>query len=137
MYKEEESIKKLIEASKVKAPENLKYRIMNQIESEKTITPQHTPIKSTPNRESGSVLRDLGSIFGTMYSVLAVMILGAYLMQGKDFLLSPQFMGALIYVASIFSLFWLISRVDANIKERKSKRLASDRKNETRTNSSD
>lgn len=34
----EEIIKKMIESSKIKAPENLKYRIMHQIETEKAFS---------------------------------------------------------------------------------------------------
>lgn len=113
--KEDEKIRQMLLSVKMDAPENLKHRIMQQIETEKALTPQKIKAK----KETGSVLIELGTIFGTMYAVLAAMIAGVYFLFGKEFLFSAQFLGAMILVASIFSLLWLISRLDAHIREKK------------------
>ena len=77
------------------------------------------PKKGKPIKESGNVLKEMGSLFGTMYAVLAAMIAGVYFLFGKEFLLSPQFIGTVILIASVFSLLWLISRLDSYLKEKK------------------
>jgi uncharacterized membrane protein YgcG len=112
---DEEIIRKMMQPEMKKAPENLKYRIMHQINTEKALTPQ----KKKPGKESGNLLREMGAIFGSMYAVLSAMVIGAYLLQGKDFLLTPQFIGPVVLVASVFSLFWLMTRLDAYLKIRK------------------
>ena len=70
--KEDEKIGQIISSAKMKAPENLKYRIMHQIETESVLSGDKNIKKKSANRENESVLRDLGSIFGTMYAVFAV-----------------------------------------------------------------
>ncbi|MBP6175618.1 MAG: hypothetical protein KA433_04920 [Fermentimonas sp.] len=116
----EEIIKKMIESSKIKAPENLKYRIMHQIETEKAFSTQKINEQASDKKATGNVLKDLASIFGTMYAVLAVIIATAYFIKGSEFLFSIQFWGSIVFVASIFSLLWLISRLDANLREKRS-----------------
>ncbi len=59
-------IRRMLQSSKLSAPENLKHRIMHQIESEKALTPKRMKLK----RESTSMLKDFRSIFGTMYLLL-------------------------------------------------------------------
>ena len=112
---EEMIIRQLMQSEMKKAPENLKFRIMHQIETRKALTPQ----KTKPKKVSGNVVREMGAIFGTMYAVLAAMVIGAYLLQGEDFLLTPQFIGPVVLVASVFSLFWLMTRLEAKLKARK------------------
>jgi superoxide dismutase len=112
---QEEIIRQMMQSEMKKAPENLKFRIMHHSETEKALTPQ----KKKPGKESGKLLREMGSIFGSMYALLAAMVIGAYLLQGKDFLLTPQFIGPVVLVASVFSLFWLMTRLDDYLKERR------------------
>lgn len=105
----------MLQDAKEKAPENLKYRIMHQIEAERAVAPR----KVEKARESGNLFKELGSIFGTMYAVLGVMIAAAYFLVGKDFLLSPQFIGAAVFVAFVFSMLWMISRLDEHVQEKR------------------
>jgi len=112
---EEKIIRQMMQSEMKKAPENLQFRIMHHIETEKALTPK----KKKPKKASDSLLREMGAIFGTMYAVLATMVIGAYLLQGKDFLLTPQFIGPVVLVASVFSLFWLMTRLEAFLKARK------------------
>ena len=116
----EEIIKKMIESSKIKAPENLKYRIMHQIETEKAFSTQKINEPASDKKATGNVLKDLASIFGSMYAVLDVILAKAFFIRGSEFLFSIQFWGSIVFVASIFSLLWLISRLDANLKEKRS-----------------
>lgn len=112
---EEYIIREMIQSAKRKAPENLKYRIMQQIETEKALT----PVKINSRKEPGNILKEFGSIFGTMYAVLAVMIGATYFVFGQEYLLSPQFLGAALLVASAFSLLWLITRIDSHLRKKK------------------
>lgn len=117
-YNKDDSFRELIETSKIKASENLKYRIMHHIETEEVFKQQKSNNQISQKRDSGNVIQDLTTIFGTMYAVLAVMISVAYFLQGDKILKSSQFWGAIILVGFIFSLLWLISRIDANMKEK-------------------
>ena len=113
--KKEDKLRQILSSTKINAPENLEHRIMRQIESENALIPRN----GKQIKESGNLLKEMGSIFGIMYAVLAVMIAGVYFLFGKEFLFTPQFVGAVILVASIFSLLWLISRLDSHLKEKK------------------
>ncbi len=117
-YNKDDSFRELIETSKIKASENLRYRIMHQIETEEVLKRQKSNNQISQKRDSGNVIQDLTTIFGTMYAVLAVMISVAYFLQGDKILKSSQFWGTIILVGFIFSLLWLISRIDANMKEK-------------------
>ncbi len=105
----------MMQGAKEKASENLKYRVMRQIEAEEAVAPR----KFKASKEPGNVIRELGSIFGTMYAVLAVMIVAAYFIFGKEFLLSSEFIGASAFVAFVFSMLWLISQIDRRLRSRK------------------
>lgn len=113
--REDEKLRHILSSTKIEAPENLKHRIMRQIEAEHSLVPG----KGKPIKESGNILKEMGTLFGTMYAVLAVLISGAWFLFGKEFLLSPQFVGTVVLVASIFSLLWLISRLDSHLREKR------------------
>lgn len=113
--KEDEKFRQILASAKVEAPENLRHRIMQQIETEKALSPHSTKRK----KERENMLREMAVIFGTMYAILAAMVAGVYFLLGKDFLLSPRFIGAAVLVGSIFSLLWLISRLDSHLRESK------------------
>ena len=113
--KEDEKFRQILASAKVEAPENLRHRIMQQIETEKALSSHSTKRK----KERENMLREMAVIFGTMYAILAAMVTGVYFLLGKDFLLSPRFIGSAILVGSIFSLLWLISRLDSHLRESK------------------
>jgi type II secretory pathway component PulF len=125
--KDDDRIRQIISSTKMKAPDNLKYRIMHQLEYEKTLTPQNNSQNKASRKENGSVLKDLVTIFGAMYAVLAGMTIVAYFVQGKLFYQSIEFLGSVSFVAFVFSLFWLISRLDAHLKGKKKYKLNSDK----------
>ncbi len=113
-----EAMRVLMQGAKMKAPGQLKYRIMHQLEAEKAITPR----AKKGSEESGSVLRDLGTIFGIMYALLTVMVVVAYILFGGQFLFSTEFVGATLLVVFVFSMLWLIAQLDRRVQA-KSKRL--------------
>jgi hypothetical protein len=108
-------IKQMIQSTKQQASENLKYRIMRQVETEYALTPKKVKAK----KETTNVLREFGTIFGLMYGVLALIIGGAFVLGGTELLLSPQFIQTILLVAFVFSLFWLISQLDAYLMRKK------------------
>ena len=123
--KEEEKIGQLISSAKMKAPENLKYRIMHQIEYESVLSGDKNNKKNSANRENGSVIRDLGSIFGSMYAVFAVIAIVSYYILGAEFYQSAEFWGSIALVAVVFSFFWLFTRIDAHVKEKEQRKTLS------------
>lgn len=124
--KEDDKIRRMISPTKMKAPENLKHRIMHQIEYEKALTPEKNLSGKSSRKENGNILRDMGSIFGTMYAIIAIMAIVAYLLQGAMFYQSIEFWGAVIFVAFVFSFFWLISRLDIHLKQKRNNKYLSD-----------
>ncbi|HPB56929.1 MAG TPA: hypothetical protein PLL49_00265 [Bacteroidales bacterium] len=111
---EDELIRQLIRSAKEQAPENLKYRIMQQINTENALTPKPAPIK----KRTENVLRDFINIFGTMYALLALLTGIAYLSKDENFLLSPEFLGVVLLVTVVASTFWFFTRLDAKIRQK-------------------
>lgn len=122
--KEDDELRQMISSTKMKASENLKYRIMHQIEYEGALSHQESLNSKSAKRESGNVLRELGSIFGTMYAVIILMTIAAYFIQGAEFHQSIEYWGAIILVGVIFSFFWLFSRIDTHFKDIRKKKHA-------------
>lgn len=112
---QDEIIRQMMQSTKMQASENLKHRIMHQIETENALVPKKAKSKK---RKSETVLRDFIGIFGVMYAVLALIFGGAYLLKGKDFLLSTHFIGTMGVVVFAFVLFWLITRLDERMREK-------------------
>ena len=113
--KDDEVIRQLMQASKKEAPENLKYRIMNQIETEAALTRKQQPAaKPTTNP-----LRSFWAVFGIMYIVIILLSAHAYFTKGADYLLSGPFIGTIALISGVFSLFWLTTKVDEWYRDRK------------------
>ena len=98
---------------------------MHQIEYESVLSGDKNIKKKSANRENGSVLRDLGSIFGTMYAVFAVIAIVSYYILGAEFYQSAEFWGSIALVAVVFSFFWLFTRIDAHVKEKEQRKTLS------------
>lgn len=120
--KDDAIVRRLMESAKKAAPENLKYRIMHQVETEQALTRKNIPVQT----EAPNVLKDFLSIFGGMYAVLAILAGGTYFTSGKEAILAPQFLWMAILVAFIFSIFWLITSIDASIRIKKRKNISGD-----------
>lgn len=98
--------------AKMKAPKRIKYRVMYQLEAEKAVAPR----SKRRSEESGSVLRDLGTIFGTMYALLAGMAVVVYILFGGHFLLSTEFIETTLLVVFVFGMLWLIAQLDRRVQ---------------------
>lgn len=117
---EEEQMRELIRYGKTPAPENLKYRIMQQIQMEQALkSRQEFPTQ----RRRENIWGEFKTIFGIMYAVLAVIVAGTFFLKGKEFFLSTQFWNIVIVVASVFSIFWMITCLDSHLREKKEKKL--------------
>lgn len=117
IHTDDELIRQLMQSAKKQAPENLKYRIMQQIETESTLT--RKPISAS--KREGFVLKDFIGIFSTMYIVLGIFIVGSILLKGKAVLTSSGFIWMIVLISSVFSLFWLMTRVDERLRKRRNK----------------
>lgn len=114
MDNEDALIRSLLQTNRQQAPANLKYRILQQIETEKAIISD----KPLPQKASRNVMREFFTIFGIMYAALALLIGTAYLTGGYALIRSSQFIWTIILVAFIFSLIWLMIGLDAFLRER-------------------
>ena len=101
----DDPLKDLLSGTRLKAGENLKYRIMQQIETEKALSPRKIK-SSTPS------IGSMFSIFGVMYLLIAIIGGGVYLTGGQEALKSATFFLPIMLVASVCSLFWMISVYD-------------------------
>lgn len=109
---EEQMMRTLMQDAKMKAPKRIKYRVMYQLEAEKAVAPR----SKRRSEESGSVLRDLGTIFGTMYALLAGMAVVVYILFGGHFLLSTEFIETTLLVVFVFGMLWLIAQLDRRVQ---------------------
>lgn len=104
---QDDKIRELLSGTKMKAGENLKYRIMHQIETEQALTRQKKKVAS-----SNPFIGNMIAIFGVMYALIVMVALGAYLIGGKDALESLQFIAPVVLIASACGIFWMISMYD-------------------------
>ena len=112
--KDDALIRSLLQTNRQQAPDNLKYRILQQIETEKAMTSD----KPLPTKAQRNVVREFVTIFGIMYAALAFLIGAAYLIGGSALIQSTLFFWTIILVAFIFSMIWLITCLDAFLHER-------------------
>lgn len=117
---EDELMHELVRYGKTSAPENLEYRIMQQIQTEQALKRGQEYV---PPKRQENIWGEFKTIFGIMYAVLAAIAAGAFFISGKDFLLSSQFWNIVIVVASVFSIFWMITRLDSYLRGKKEKKL--------------
>ncbi len=108
-------IRRMLQSSKLSAPENLKHRIMHQIESEKVLTPK----RINPKRESIGMLTDFKSIFGTMYLLLFGLSVFTVIFGGTEALASTQFILLASLVSVVFVSFWGLTKLDVYLREKR------------------
>ena len=105
--KQDDMIKDIISLSKVKAGENLKFRIMQQIETESVF--------SAKKVKSGSLVPLINNsflIFGVMYALIVLTVICVFLVGGLESLKSLTFFAPIIMISIVCSMFWLISIYD-------------------------
>ncbi|MDR2953900.1 MAG: hypothetical protein LBV43_02330 [Prevotella sp.] len=102
---QDEKFRELFSGTKIGASENLKFRIMHQIEAEKALS-------SKKRTNVQPLISNMLSIFGVMYLLIAVVGLTIYLNGGKSALESVTFFIPVILIASVCGMFWMISIYD-------------------------
>lgn len=116
--KNEDQLRSLFSETKDHASENLKYRIMQQIQTEAALSR-----KITENK--GSVFSAILPVLGIMYLIVAVILLIVYLVYGSEALYSSTVYVPVLSVASVCSIYLLISAFDEKrrieLKSKKSK----------------
>lgn len=95
----------LLSGSKLEASENLKFRVMQQIKTEKSLSKQRISKNSLGFASTLSIL-------GVMYALIAIVGITIYYTEGVNALLSSSFYMPLILIASVCSVFLLISTLD-------------------------
>ena len=110
-------IKSMMEQTKKEPSQNLSYRIMHQIETERVLAGN----KKQLSKDKGDVLIDLRNIFGLMYLVLLITGISFYLQGGKEALFTETFLWTCVTISSVFSIFFLISTADNLLRKRKTK----------------
>jgi hypothetical protein len=113
--KEEQWLGQLMSGTKLQASDNLKYRIMQQIETEKSLSRQN-------GQGSFSPLRSMFSVFGVVYLVLIALVAGIYFILGKDALVSSTTCLAVLMITFVGGLFWMFSIFDDRRRYRKGKK---------------
>ena len=101
MKMEDKELKEMLSTSKLKATDNLKDRIIHQINTEKVLMPSS---RKTSSPSIGSHF----SIFGIMYVLLLTLIGYFYFKTDGNPLESTSFVISLLFTASTFSIYWLI-----------------------------
>jgi hypothetical protein len=108
---QDEKFKKLFSDTIIKAQENLKYRILQQIETEKIFLKEKKKIKN-----EAPLLRNALSVLGVMYAIIAFIAAGFYYYEGSNALLSSSFFMMVLLVFTISASFILISIFDEHKK---------------------
>ncbi len=102
---QDEKLKELFSGTKIKADEKLKFRIMQQIETEKNLIPKKSP-------SSRPIVKNMLSIFGIMYALIALVGLALYTKGGESALNSLTFFLPVILICCVCSVFWMLSNYD-------------------------
>ncbi|MDR0574569.1 MAG: hypothetical protein LBG96_11170 [Tannerella sp.] len=104
---QDDTIRKLFSGTKIKAGGNLKYRIMQQIETESALS-----IKKSKSKSLFPLIGNMLSVFGVMYALIALAAMGIILMGGIETLQSLTFFVPVTMIASVCGLFLMISIYD-------------------------
>ena len=102
---QDDKLKNLLAGTSVKAGENLKYRIMQQIETEKALS--HKKVKSSRPLVGNTI-----TTLGVIYILIAIVGVSTFFTGGKEALSSVSFFAPAILIASTGSIFWMISVFD-------------------------
>lgn len=105
--KQDGDLRKLFEGLKIEAGENLKYRIMQQIETESVFVKKRVEVKSPI-----PIVKNVLTVFGVMYGLIVLVVAAAWFYGGQETLLSPTLFTPVIGIAFICGMLALISVFD-------------------------
>lgn len=100
-----DKLKELFSDSKIKASENLKFRIMHQIKTEEALSKKRIP-------QTQPLFNNMFVIFGVMYAIIGIIGFGIYFNMGKSALESKIFYIPAILITFICALYWMITAFD-------------------------
>lgn len=104
-YLQDDKLKELLAGTDIKAGENLKFRVMQQIETETALLPKK--VKSSRLLIGNTIIS-----FGIIYILIVITGLSVFFTGGKEALESVTFFAPVIMIASAGSIFWMISTYD-------------------------
>lgn len=109
----DDKLKSLFSGSKIQASENLKYRIMQQVETE-------AAIKGIRKKEKNinSEIRNIITIVAVMYGLIGITSLSAYLYAGQEALTSSIFLMTIAFIAIVSITFGAISYFDGRLRSK-------------------
>ena len=110
----DDKIRRLLSGTRLEAGENLKFRIMQQIETEQALSRSRMIKKEA---RISKEIKSLLSIFGVMYTLIILVTVGAYFYIGTSFVTSIEFWLVVVAVTSISTVFALISHFDAKLRQ--------------------
>ena len=105
--KQDDDLRNLFAGTKVRASENLKYRIMQQIETESVLTGKKAASKSVV-----SSIRGVVSVMGVMYVLMTIACVGIYLTGGFEALLSLEYLTPVIMISLVCCVYLMITILD-------------------------
>jgi len=114
---QDDKLKDLFSSSAIKAGENLKYRIMQQIQTESALAKREKKEKKINNQ-----IRIILTLAIVMYALIAGVAGTVYFSMGRDALLTPEFIMIAVFITVITTVFGAISYFDTNLRVSKKKR---------------
>lgn len=102
-------LKDLFSASKIKASDNLQFRVMQQIATEHSLV----KIKRKEQR-IGAKIKSVTTLIGVMYGLIAVCAVFAFLYGGRTALLSQEFIMSVVSITAVSTAFGLINILEMN-----------------------
>ena len=113
----DKQLSKLLNETRIESGENLKFRIMQQIATEKALTTKK--VYSNTN----STLKGIISVLFIMYTLIICLLAVTYLSNGLEALKSLQLQLSIISIASICSVFGLIMAYDEKRRSKNKHRI--------------
>ena len=119
LNKQDDKIKEILSFSKKKAGENLKYRIMQQIETESVFA-----AKKSKSKNLVPIIGNSFVVLGIMFALVVVVALGVNIVGGIDAINSAMFFAPLIMISMVCGMFWMITIFDdkKRLKHEKNRR---------------
>ena len=105
--KQDDDLRKLFAGTKVRASENLKYRIMQQIETESVLAG-----KKVASKNVVSSIRGVVSVLGVMYVLMTIACVGIFLTGGFEALTTLEYFIPVIMISLVCCTFLLITVLD-------------------------
>lgn len=109
---EDNQMRRIFSGTGINASDNLKFRIMQQIETEKALSRKKA-------KNGFSVIKNMLSVYGVMYGIIIVLAVSVYSMYGKTILESTAMLLLVLLIVSVCGMFWMISIFDEKRRNKK------------------